>query len=64
MKITISWKRKEKKKGNEIKFSGPKFMEFISFKGWLNRKLEDLGLIFPTSFQELEDFVGQVMYKF
>ena len=44
-------------KPTEKNWSNRKFTEYISFNGWLNRKPEDLSLIFPASFQELEDFV-------
>ena len=48
----------EKKKGNTIKRFGLIFSEDTAFKNWLNRKPEDLGLISPTSFEELENFEG------
>jgi len=31
------------------------FAEDAAFKNWLNRKPEDLGLISPTSFEELKN---------
>ena len=34
------------------------FTENTAFKNWLNRKPEDLGLISPSTFQELENFEG------
>ena len=34
------------------------FTEDTAFKNWLNRKPEDIGLIFPASFQELEKYEG------
>ena len=34
------------------------FTEDTAFKNWRNHKPEDLGLIFPASFQELENFEG------
>ena len=34
------------------------FSEDTAFKNWLNRQREDLGLILPASFQDLENFEG------
>ena len=46
----------EKRNGNTIQCFGLIFKEDTAFKNWLNRKPEDLDLILPTSFQELEIF--------
>ena len=48
----------EKKKGFTMKCFGLIYSEETAFKNWLNRKPEDLGLILPRSFQELEEFTG------
>ena len=48
----------EKKKGFTIKCFGFIYSGETAFKNCLNRKPEDLGLILPRSFQELEEFTG------
>ena len=48
----------EKRSENTMKCFGLIFTEDTAFKNWLNRKPEDLGLISPTSFEELENFEG------
>ena len=48
----------EKRNGNAPKCFGLIFSEDTAFKNWLNRKPEDFGLLFPSTFQELENFEG------
>ena len=48
----------EKRSGNTNKCFGLIFTEDTAFKNWLNRKPEDLGLISPTSFEDLENYEG------
>jgi hypothetical protein len=46
----------EEKKGNRMKCFGLRYTDDISFKNWLNRTPEQLGLWHPSEFQELLNF--------
>ena len=41
-----------------MKCFGLIYSEETAFKNWLSHEPEDLGLILPISFQELEEFTG------
>ena len=46
----------EKRKHCEPKCFGLIFTEDISIRNWINRKPEDVGIVYPKTFKNLEDF--------